>query len=161
MAISFSIQKYSPNLFQFVATTILNGDKSSKHSQNLSYRNFFCSKYSLISKLLPIFAADNLKANYMRKFLMLLILSFFASLTYSQKVIYMDREGGIYKIQCTVNGARMKMIFDTGASNVCRLENGQSEIKCFGLALQRTQNISNRGNGDWLHCALGPMPQWD
>lgn len=38
--------------------------------------------------------------------------------TFSQKVIYMDRDGGVYKISCTVNGARMKMIFDTGASNV-------------------------------------------
>jgi len=36
----------------------------------------------------------------------------------SQKVIYMDKEGGVYKISCTVNGARMKMIFDTGASSV-------------------------------------------
>ena len=35
--------------------------------------------------------------------------------TFSQKVIYMDRDGGVYKISCTVNGARMKMIFDTGA----------------------------------------------
>lgn len=30
----------------------------------------------------------------------------------------MERSGGVYKISCTVNGARMKMIFDTGASNV-------------------------------------------
>lgn len=37
---------------------------------------------------------------------------------FSQKVIYMERVGGVYKISCTVNGARMKMIFDTGASSV-------------------------------------------
>lgn len=30
----------------------------------------------------------------------------------------MERDGGVYKISCTVNGARMKMIFDTGASSV-------------------------------------------
>lgn len=54
----------------------------------------------------------------MRKLLLLLILSFCAGFAYSQKVVYMDREGGVYKIPCAVNGARMKMIFDTGASNV-------------------------------------------
>lgn len=35
-----------------------------------------------------------------------------------QKVIQMEKDGGVYKISCTVNGAKMKMIFDTGASNV-------------------------------------------
>ncbi len=36
----------------------------------------------------------------------------------AQKVIMMEKEGGVYKISCTVNGAKMKMIFDTGASSV-------------------------------------------
>ena len=30
----------------------------------------------------------------------------------------MEKEGGVYKVPCTVNGARMKMIFDTGASSI-------------------------------------------
>ena len=38
--------------------------------------------------------------------------------TRAQKVIQMEKEGGVYKISCTVNGARMKMIFDTGAAAV-------------------------------------------
>lgn len=36
-----------------------------------------------------------------------------------QTVIEMEPYGGVYRIPCTVNGARMKFIFDTGASNVC------------------------------------------
>lgn len=36
----------------------------------------------------------------------------------AQKVIQMEKENGVYKISCTVNGAKMKMIFDTGASTV-------------------------------------------
>ena len=41
-----------------------------------------------------------------------------SSLMYAQKTIKMESEGGVYKIPCVVNGARMKMIFDTGASSV-------------------------------------------
>lgn len=37
---------------------------------------------------------------------------------YGQKTIRMEKEGGIYKISCKVNGAPMKMYFDTGASTV-------------------------------------------
>ena len=36
----------------------------------------------------------------------------------AQKTIFMEKEGGVYKIPCKVNGAKMKMIFDTGASSV-------------------------------------------
>lgn len=36
----------------------------------------------------------------------------------AQKVIQMEKENGVYKISCTVNGAKMKMIFDTGAAAV-------------------------------------------
>lgn len=37
---------------------------------------------------------------------------------FSQKIILMEEEGGVYRIPCSVNGAKMRMIFDTGASNV-------------------------------------------
>ena len=36
----------------------------------------------------------------------------------AQKVIQMEKDGGVYKIPCVVNGAKMKMVFDTGASVV-------------------------------------------
>ena len=31
----------------------------------------------------------------------------------------MEEDGGVYRIPCLVNGAKMKFIFDTGASTVC------------------------------------------
>lgn len=31
----------------------------------------------------------------------------------------MEKEGGVYKIPCKINGLKLKMIFDTGASTVC------------------------------------------
>lgn len=41
------------------------------------------------------------------------------SITASAQVeIIMEKDGGVYKVPCLVNGARMKFIFDTGASNV-------------------------------------------
>ncbi|MBO4531886.1 MAG: retroviral-like aspartic protease family protein [Paludibacteraceae bacterium] len=36
----------------------------------------------------------------------------------AQKVIEMENADGVYKISCSVNGAKMKMIFDTGATTV-------------------------------------------
>lgn len=43
----------------------------------------------------------------------------FANTAWSDTVIQMEEYGGVYRIPCTVNGAKMKFIFDTGASNVC------------------------------------------
>lgn len=36
----------------------------------------------------------------------------------SQVTIQMEKEGGVYKVPCTVNGVKMKFIFDTGAATV-------------------------------------------
>lgn len=38
---------------------------------------------------------------------------------FSQTIIQMEEYGGIYRIPCKVNGAKMKLIFDTGADKVC------------------------------------------
>ncbi|MBX9807412.1 MAG: retroviral-like aspartic protease family protein, partial [Flavobacteriaceae bacterium] len=35
-----------------------------------------------------------------------------------QTTIYMQKEGGVFTIPCTVNGIKLKFIFDTGASDV-------------------------------------------
>ena len=43
----------------------------------------------------------------------------FANTVWSDTVIQMEEYNGVYRIPCTVNGAKMKFIFDTGASNVC------------------------------------------
>ncbi len=41
------------------------------------------------------------------------------STSMAQTVIQMEYDSGVYKIPCYVNGARMKFILDTGASDVC------------------------------------------
>ena len=46
---------------------------------------------------------------------MLFTLSVFSN---AQTSIKMEKDGGIYKVKCKVNGAPMKMYFDTGASTV-------------------------------------------
>ena len=50
-------------------------------------------------------------------FLLISLLGYFSS--FSQTVIEMEKQGGVYRIPCLVNGAKMKLIFDTGAANVC------------------------------------------
>lgn len=46
------------------------------------------------------------------------ILFLFANTLKSQVRITMQKEGGVYTTPCTVNGLRLRFIFDTGASNV-------------------------------------------
>lgn len=48
----------------------------------------------------------------------IICLAFVAALN-AQVSIVMEQEGGVYKVPCVVNGAKMKFIFDTGAANVC------------------------------------------
>lgn len=63
-----------------------------------------------------------MKKNYLFCFfyILLLCLTPVTALTsFSQTVIQMEYDGGVYKIPCKVNGLKMKFIFDTGASAVC------------------------------------------
>lgn len=55
---------------------------------------------------------------HMKKIILTIIAVFLAVATYGQKTVRMEKDGGIYKISCKVNGAPMKMYFDTGASTV-------------------------------------------
>lgn len=50
-----------------------------------------------------------------------LLFTFFCitSPVYGQTVIQMEKDGGVYKIPCEINGLRLKLIFDTGASSIC------------------------------------------
>ena len=54
----------------------------------------------------------------MKKYIIISLISLLPLLVYSQRTIQMEYSDGIYKIPCVVNGANMKMIFDTGASVV-------------------------------------------
>ncbi|MBR5640108.1 MAG: TIGR02281 family clan AA aspartic protease [Muribaculaceae bacterium] len=55
----------------------------------------------------------------MKKVVLLLLLLFSIQITFADTVVQMESYGGVYRIPCLVNGAKMKFIFDTGASSVC------------------------------------------
>lgn len=54
----------------------------------------------------------------MRKSLLLLICFIVPLCCLAEIVIDMEKDGNVYRVPCLVNGAKMKMIFDTGASSV-------------------------------------------
>ena len=54
-----------------------------------------------------------------RKSLLLACLCVICFVGKAQTVIQMEEYGGVYRIPCKVNGAKMKLIFDTGADKVC------------------------------------------
>ena len=54
-----------------------------------------------------------------KSILTLAITLFFSILASAQITIQMEKDGGVYKVPCSVNGVKMKFIFDTGASSVC------------------------------------------
>ena len=54
----------------------------------------------------------------MKRFFILTVFLLSTVLCYSQVTITMEESNGIYKIPCSVNGLKMKFIFDTGASAV-------------------------------------------
>ncbi len=53
-----------------------------------------------------------------RRVVIVLIIILLSVDSMAQKVIQMENLNGVYRIACSVNGAKMKMIFDTGASKV-------------------------------------------
>ena len=63
--------------------------------------------------------------------------------TNGQTIIQMEKEGGVYKIPCEINGLRLKLIFDTGASNVCISES----IALMMLENGYLDKADIRGNG--------------
>ena len=58
----------------------------------------------------------------MKKVAFIFVLIFLSVNSIAQKVIQMENTNGVYRIACSVNGAKMKMIFDTGASAVSMSE---------------------------------------
>lgn len=53
------------------------------------------------------------------KFITFVVLNLLVCQANAQTIVQMEKDGGVYKIPCVVNGLRLKLIFDTGASNVC------------------------------------------
>ena len=54
----------------------------------------------------------------MKRVVFILSIALLSINSIAQKVIQMENINGVYRIACSVNGAKMKMIFDTGASTV-------------------------------------------
>lgn len=55
------------------------------------------------------------RIKYVYSLIVLVFLTFSAN---AKTIITMERDNGIYKVPCLVNGAKMKFVFDTGASAV-------------------------------------------
>ena len=69
--------------------------------------------------------------------------------------IHMEKEAGVYKVPCSVNGLKLKFIFDTGAASVCisqtyaemMLENGYlDESDILGKSQSTIADGSNIDN---------------
>lgn len=54
----------------------------------------------------------------MKKQILLFLALIISMMATAQVTIQMEKEGGVYKVPCTVNGVKMKFIFDTGAATV-------------------------------------------
>ncbi len=55
----------------------------------------------------------------MKRLFLLFYTTIVCALSNAQTIIQMENYNGIFRIPCKVNGAKMKLVFDTGASNVC------------------------------------------
>lgn len=55
----------------------------------------------------------------MKRFINIIIFILFSINVFADTIIEMEEYSGVYRVPCTINGAKMKFIFDTGASNVC------------------------------------------
>ena len=75
----------------------------------------------------------------MKRIILIGLLSVICVSSFSQVRILMEKEGGVYKVPCKVNGVTLNFIFDTGASEVSlsltealfMLKNGYLEEKDF------------------------------
>lgn len=63
----------------------------------------------------------------MKRLISLLFFCGISAFLYSQIKIEMEKEGGVYKVPCEVNGLKLQFIFDTGAS-VVSLSNSVAEF---------------------------------
>ena len=66
------------------------------------------------------FAVSNIKTLMKKQFLLVVLILLIGqmNLLFSQTTIIMQKEGGVFTVPCTVNGLKLKFIFDTGASDV-------------------------------------------
>ena len=104
----------------------------------------------------------------MKRFIIILLTALSCFILSAEVRIHMENEGGVYKVPCTINGLKLKFIFDTGATNVCMsqayaemmLENGYlNESDLIGMSQSTIADGSSIDNiiiMDWIMCcAMG------
>lgn len=86
----------------------------------------------------------------------------------AQVTIQMEKEGGVYKVPCTVNGVKMKFIFDTGAATVSMSQTmaqflldgeylSESDIKGTGKSVLADGSIVNHAVVNLRDVEIGGM----
>ena len=93
----------------FICISVFNHTESSDKAEIKTYSKIKYFEFLLF-----------LQHNYMnmKKLVSLLSVMLMSIAVSAQMTIIMEKDGGVYKVPCTVNGVKMKFIFDTGAASV-------------------------------------------
>lgn len=104
----------------------------------------------------------------MKKQILLFLTLIMSMMVTAQVTIQMEKEGGVYKVPCTVNGVKMKFIFDTGAATVSMSQTmaqflldgeylSESDIKGTGKSVLADGSIVNHATINLRDVEIGGM----
>lgn len=104
----------------------------------------------------------------MKKHILLFLTLIMSMMVTAQVTIQMEKEGGVYKVPCTVNGVKMKFIFDTGAATVSMSQTmaqflldgeylSESDIKGTGKSVLADGSIVNHAVVNLRDVEIGGM----
>lgn len=104
----------------------------------------------------------------MKKHILLFLTLIMSMMVTAQVTIQMEKEGGVYKVPCTVNGVKMKFIFDTGAATVSMSQTmaqflldgeylSESDIKGTGKSVLADGSIVNHATINLRDVEIGGM----
>lgn len=104
----------------------------------------------------------------MKKQILLFLALIMSIMATAQVTIQMEKEGGVYKVPCTVNGVKMKFIFDTGAATVSMFQTmaqflldgeylSESDIKGTGKSVLADGSIVNHAVVNLRDVEIGGM----
>lgn len=104
----------------------------------------------------------------MKKQILLFLALIMSIMATAQVTIQMEKEGGVYKVPCTVNGVKMKFIFDTGAATVSMSQTmaqflldgeylSESDIKGTGKSVLADGSIVNHAVVNLRDVEIGGM----
>ncbi len=104
----------------------------------------------------------------MKKQILLFLALIMSMMATAQVTIQMEKEGGVYKVPCTVNGVKMKFIFDTGAATVSMSQTmaqflldgdylSENDIKGTGKSVLADGSIVNHATINLRDVEIGGM----